>query len=189
MAGRCALRYWTLRSLMPGSGCSARFWIIRSHVFARWCVSMWNPSWNRSGCSCPVWSSAGRGAIVTVASVAGFFPLPYMAEYAATKAFLISFTQAVAEEVRPFGVRLQVCCPGSTETDFHTTAGFRPRNPLRRHTAEAVVAASLRGLRRRRVVVTVGAGGALLRVLSRCVPASLIAKAAALWLREAGRRT
>lgn len=129
------------------------------------------------------------GAIVTVASTAGFFPLPYMAVYAATKAFLIHFTQGLAEEVRPFGVHLQVCCPGSTETDFHTTAGFRPRNPLGRHTAAEVVAASLRGLKRGPVVVTVGRSGALLRLLSRCVPDALLIKAAGHWLREAGGKS
>jgi len=63
------------------------------------------------------------GAIINVASLAGLFPIPYMAEYAATKAFIISFSEAIAEEVRPSGVYIQACCPGYTDTDFHQTAG------------------------------------------------------------------
>ncbi|MER3423065.1 MAG: hypothetical protein C4293_07395, partial [Nitrospiraceae bacterium] len=96
------------------------------------------------------------GAIINVASVAGFFVVPYFAEYAATKTFLIVFSRAVAEEVRPFGVTIQVCCPGSTETDFHTTAGFRPKNPLGTQSPAEVVARSLAALRQGPVVLTTG---------------------------------
>ncbi|HJU06408.1 MAG TPA: SDR family oxidoreductase, partial [Nitrospiraceae bacterium] len=71
-----------------------------------------------------------RGAVINVASVAGFYSIPHFAEYSATKTFLIAFSEALAEEVRPFGVHIQVCCPGTTETDFHKTAGFRPGSPL-----------------------------------------------------------
>jgi uncharacterized protein len=124
------------------------------------------------------------GAIVTVASTAGFFPLPYMAEYAATKAFLISFSLALAEEVRSSGVRLQVCCPGSTETDFHRTAGFRPANPLGRDTAARVVRVSLRGLRTGRRLVTVGWRGRVLWWFSRWLPPAFVARAAERWLKR-----
>ena len=124
------------------------------------------------------------GAIVTVASTAGFFPLPFMAEYAATKAFLISFSLALAEEVRSCGVRIQVCCPGSTQTDFHRTAGFRPSNPLGRDTPARVVQASLRGLRTHRVLVTVGWRGGLLRAFSRCLPPAVVARMAGTWLKR-----
>ena len=128
------------------------------------------------------------GAIVTVASTAGFFPLPFMAEYAATKAFLISFSLALAEEVRSCGVRIQVCCPGSTQTDFHRTAGFRPSNPLGRDTPARVVQASLRGLRTHRVLVTVGWRGGLLRALSRCLPPAVVARMAGTWLKRGLQR-
>ena len=122
--------------------------------------------------------------MVTVASTAGFFPLPYMAEYAATKAFLISFSLALAEEVRAWGVRIQVCCPGSTETDFHRTAGFRPANPLGRETPDRVVRASLRGLRTGRRLVTVGWRGRVLWALSRWLPPTFVARAAGMWLKR-----
>ena len=57
------------------------------------------------------------GAIINVASVAGFFPIPYMAEYAATKAFMNSFSEALAEEVRSAGVSIQACFPGYTKSN------------------------------------------------------------------------
>lgn len=119
------------------------------------------------------------GGVVNVASIAGLFPLPYLAEYAATKAFLISLSEALAEEVRPFGVRIQACCPGSTETDFHATAGVRPRNPLGLQAPATVVAVSLAALERGPAVVTIGWRGRFLALLSRAVPRAWLARAAA----------
>lgn len=123
------------------------------------------------------------GAIINVASVAGFFVIPHFAEYAATKTFLIVFSQAVAEEVRPFGVTVQVCCPGSTETDFHTTAGFRPKNPLGAQSPAEVVSRSLSALRGGPVVLTTDWRGRLLAAVSRCAPRGLLIKAAAGWMK------
>jgi uncharacterized protein len=64
-----------------------------------------------------------EGAILNVASVAGFQPLPGMATYAATKAFVISFSEALASELRGSGVSCTVLCPGPTKTDFSRIAG------------------------------------------------------------------
>lgn len=119
------------------------------------------------------------GAIINVSSVAGTFSLPYCAEYAATKAFLIRLTEAVAEEVRPSGVRLQVCCPATTETDFHVTAGFTPKHGLGSQSAEEVVAASLRALDRGRVVVPTGWRARGIMWLGRFGPSGVLARAAA----------
>jgi short-subunit dehydrogenase len=124
-----------------------------------------------------------RGAIINVSSVAGFFPVPYLAEYAATKAFLISFSQAVAEEVRPFGVRVQVCCPGNTATDFHATAGYRIKNLLGTLRPEDVAGHSLAALERGRVVVTMGWRERAAVRLSRCVPGTVLARGGARWMR------
>ena len=123
------------------------------------------------------------GGIINVSSIAGLFPLPYMAEYAATKAFLISLSEALAEEVRPFGVHVQACCPGSTETDFHTTAGVRSGNPLGLQTPATVVAVSLAALERGPTVVTIGWRGRVLALLSRGFPRAWLARAAARRLR------
>jgi len=123
------------------------------------------------------------GAIINVASVAGFMPLAYMTEYAATKTFLIAFSQALAEEVRASGVRVQACCPGSTETDFHQTAGTHPRSPFGSQTSPDVVAASLRAIERGPTVVATHWSGALMDRLGRWVPRGLLARSAAAWIK------
>lgn len=65
----------------------------------------------------------GGGGVINVASTAAFQPLPYMATYGATKAFVLSFTEALAEELRGSGARAMALCPGPVQTDFHTVAG------------------------------------------------------------------
>src|SRR5438445_11611366 len=62
------------------------------------------------------------GTIINVSSAAGFQPIPFMATYAATKAFVTSFSEAIAEENRPFGIKILALCPGSTKTNFHAAA-------------------------------------------------------------------
>jgi short-subunit dehydrogenase len=64
----------------------------------------------------------GRGAVVNVASVAGFAPGPFMATYGATKAFVLSFTEALAAELRGTGVHVLCVCPGLTRTEFQERA-------------------------------------------------------------------
>lgn len=112
----------------------------------------------------------GKGGIINVASVAGFFPIPYMAEYAATKAFIISFSEAVAMEARESGVVVQVCCPGFTETDFHQTAGHRPRHILAPQTAHDVVQTSLKALKSNKTFVTLGWPGIATQWMGRFMP-------------------
>jgi uncharacterized protein len=124
------------------------------------------------------------GAVINVASTAGFFALPFMAEYAATKTFLITFSQALAEEMRPLGVRIQACCPGSTDTEFHQTSGVRANNPLGSDTAAQVVATSLAALHRGPVVVIIGWRGQVVRWLTRFIPATVVTRIAGRWLRK-----
>ncbi|HVN28562.1 MAG TPA: SDR family oxidoreductase [Candidatus Binataceae bacterium] len=64
-----------------------------------------------------------RGTIINVASTAAFQPVPYMATYAATKAFVLNFSEAVALEVKGAGVTVMALCPGPTRTEFQGTAG------------------------------------------------------------------
>src|SRR5215472_6857035 len=64
----------------------------------------------------------GRGTIINVASTAAFQPLPYMATYAATKAFVLSFTEAIAAETAGTGVRVMALCPGPVRTEFQAVA-------------------------------------------------------------------
>ena len=71
----------------------------------------------------PALATAGAGGIINVASTAAFQPLPYMATYGATKAFILHFTEGLAEELRGTGVRAMALCPGPTSTEFGEVAG------------------------------------------------------------------
>ena len=80
----------------------------------------------------------GRGAIVNVASTAAFQPIPTMATYAASKAFVLRLSMAMWHELRPKGVTVLALCPGATETDFWRIAG-NPNGFRRRRTVAQVV--------------------------------------------------
>jgi short-subunit dehydrogenase len=69
--------------------------------------------------------AAGGGHIINVVSMGAFQPVPYLSVYAATKAGLLSFTEALADEVRGTGVRIQALCPGNIPTGFQDVAGTR----------------------------------------------------------------
>jgi short-subunit dehydrogenase len=90
-----------------------------------------------------------RGALINVSSTASFQPMPYIATYAATKAFVASFSMALAEEVRKYGVRVVTLCPGGTQTNFFVASRYRRRNlPGGLQPADEVVAEALRRLDR-----------------------------------------
>ena len=94
----------------------------------------------------------GSGAIVNVASVSAFAPMPHTAVYSATKAALVNFSRGLQTELRGTGVRVQALCPGFTRTRFHSSAefeGFRTEKlpGLLWTQADAVVRDSLRALR------------------------------------------
>ena len=69
---------------------------------------------------------AAHGAIVNVASHAAFQPVPFMAAYAASKAYVLHFSEALREELRPDGVRVLAVCPGATDTGFWAAAKMDP---------------------------------------------------------------
>ncbi len=115
-----------------------------------------------------------RGNIITVASVAGFFPIPYITEYAATKAFLISFSEGLARETQDQGVTIQVCCPGFTDTDFHQTAGHQPKHILFAQSPQQVVQTSLKALQTKRTLVTIGWQGRLALWISKLIPHKIL---------------
>ena len=115
----------------------------------------------------------GRGAIINVSSIAAFQPVPYMSVYAGTKAFILSFTEALSYEVRGSGVRVQALCPGPTATEFlevsQTHSGLLvTRMPML--TPEKVVEASLRGLERNKLRVIPGLANRFLPQLLRVSP-------------------
>ena len=127
------------------------------------------------------------GAIINVASVAGLLPVPYLAQYGATKAFLVSLSEAVAQEVGGFGVRVQACCPSSTETEFHAAAGYAPKDPIRSDSPAEVVAASLAALDAGRVVATVGLRGRMLRWLTCVIPRGMLLRRIAAFMKPGAR--
>lgn len=99
----------------------------------------------------------GHGTIINVSSAAGFQPLPFMATYAATKAFVSSFTEAIAEENRPFGIRILNLCPGSTKTNFFAASDIdRPIQVKGQQTVEEVVETALSALRKGKTVAVSG---------------------------------
>ncbi|GIW43229.1 MAG: dehydrogenase [Candidatus Binatia bacterium] len=100
-----------------------------------------------------------RGAIINVSSLASFQPMPYNATYGATKAYVTSFTEALAEELRGTNIRVQALCPGFTRTEFQARAGLSvSRVPsLLWMSADEVVDASLAALEKGQVVVVPGA--------------------------------
>ncbi len=95
----------------------------------------------------PSMVARGAGAIINVASTAAFQPLPYMAVYGGSKAFVLSFSEALAEEMRGRGVRVLALCPGATQTAFFDVAG-EDASVGRRRTPQQVVSTSLRALER-----------------------------------------
>jgi short-subunit dehydrogenase len=138
----------------------------------------------------PGMRARGRGRIVNVASNAAFQPVPYLTVYAATKAFVLSFTEGLAEEARGTGVRVQALCPGITATEFLEVAQTHPgllvtRMPMM--TPEQVVRASLRGLDRGQVRVVAGWPNRLLGfVVQRLAPRGLARRVAGLLYRPRG---
>jgi short-subunit dehydrogenase len=119
-----------------------------------------------------------RGAIINVGSTAGFQPVPYMAVYGATKAFVLSFTEALWAETRGSGVRVTALCPGSTDTGFFDVAGDDAQVG-HRIAPERVVHAAFRALdRRSSSVVTGGLESWMLTNSSRLAPRQLVARMA-----------
>lgn len=90
-----------------------------------------------------------KGGIINVSSTASFQPLPYTAVYAATKAFVTSFSASLTEELRPFGVKVVTLCPGPTRTGFFEAGQYKSmKMRVAFQSPEAVVAAALKKLDR-----------------------------------------
>ncbi len=117
-----------------------------------------------------------RGTIINVASTAGFQAVPYMATYAATKAFVLSFTEALWDENRLHGVHVMALCPGVTETNFFE-ASEMDRPPLRQvQTPEEVVETTLNALARQKSAVISGWTNWFTIQAERFVPRTLAIK-------------
>lgn len=117
----------------------------------------------------------GRGGVLNVSSIAGMQPMPYVATYSATKAYLSTFTHALHEEVRHHGVTVTNLLPGFTRTEFHPSAeidrSIVPR--LAWMSAEAVARSGLKAVAQGRAQCVPGFGYRVLSGISALTPWSL----------------
>ncbi len=107
----------------------------------------------------PQMRERGSGSIINVSSIAAYQPLPYISVYAASKAFVRSFSEALWAENRQYGVRVLVVSPGPTETNFFEEANFPPalaRNAKSMSTPEEVVDEAMKALENGNAAVVVG---------------------------------
>jgi short-subunit dehydrogenase len=117
-----------------------------------------------------------RGGILNVGSIAGFLPGPGMATYYASKAFVISFTEALRQELKQHGVRVTVLCPGPVQTEFQARAGFRPGfdSAILDVSAADVARQGYRGLMANKRAVLPGLGIKAVPLMLRLFPRSFI---------------
>jgi uncharacterized protein len=121
-----------------------------------------------------------KGGILNVASVASFIPGPRSAVYYATKAYVLSFTEALHQELAPRGVRVCALCPGPVPTEFQARAGVpQARGPESMLlSAEEVARVAYRGFMEGHRVVVPGFGNRLFTVASRLIPRRFLLRAA-----------
>jgi short-subunit dehydrogenase len=124
-----------------------------------------------------------QGAIINVASTAAFQAVPFMATYAATKAFVLSFSEALWEENRTFGIQVMALCPGVTETNFFEAAHGQKPPARASQTPEEVVETALRGLARGKSHIISGWINRVLTESERLAPRSLVTRMAGRMMR------
>ncbi len=139
------------------------------------------------GLLCPM-LEARRGGVINVASTAGFQPVPYMATYAATKAFVLSFTLALATELEGSGVHAMAFCPGPVRTGFQAAAGLeRPGLGVAVLSATRTVEGALHAYERGRTLYVPGVVNAAQTLAARVVPRGVLSWATVRAMRRWGR--
>ena len=120
------------------------------------------------------------GGIINVASTAAFQPGPKMAVYFATKAFVLSLTEALHEELKPHGIKVSCLCPGPTRTEFGDVAGFGGNGLFDRVAMNAaeVVETGLKGLDSNHAVVVPGWTNKVVAASTRFAPRPIVRKIA-----------
>lgn len=129
----------------------------------------------------PEMQARRHGDVMILASTAAFQSVPYISTYAATKAFDLLFAEGLAEEMKPYGVRVCALCPGSTESEFAEVAGQTHVAAAKRHreTAEKVARTGLRALAAGKSYVISGLGNYLGVLGERVVSRRFVARVAA----------
>lgn len=119
-----------------------------------------------------------RGDVLILASTASFQAVPFISTYAATKAFDLLFAEGLAEEMKPYGIRVCALCPGSTETEFHAVSG-QEKFINRAETAQKVARTGLQALAAGKSYVISGLGNYLGAHGERLVPRRFVTRTAA----------
>lgn len=136
----------------------------------------------------PSMAAQRRGGILNVASTAAHQPMPYMAVYGATKAFLMSWSVALGEELRSRGVRVCALCPGPVPTRFQevagTVLGFQSIAAL---SAEETARRGLEGYERGREVVVTGAVNTVQTLTSKVLPRAVVTRSLGFAMKRMGR--
>ena len=117
-----------------------------------------------------------RGGILNLGSIAGFVPGPGMAVYYASKAYVLSFSEALRQELAPLGVRVTTLCPGSVSTEFQGRAGLKPgfEHEILNVSASDVAQAGYRGLMANKRAVLPGPGTKIVPFMLRLFPRRFI---------------
>lgn len=127
-----------------------------------------------------------RGDVMIVSSTAAYQPVAYLATYAATKAFDRLLAEALAEEVRRYGVRVSALCPGPTTSEFNQVAGARPEESRGYQSAQEVALAGLEGLAKGRPWVIPYLSGRFQVFAQRLAPRRVVSRAVERMFRPAG---
>jgi short-subunit dehydrogenase len=131
----------------------------------------------------------GSGAVLNVASVAGFQPVPLESVYAATKAFVLTFTEGLHEELRGSGIKVSCLCPGFTRSEFQQRAGIDAAQKLPDflwQTADEVAKAGLDALFAGKALCVPGTHNKVLGGLTHFAPRSVVRASSGLMLRRMG---
>ena len=128
------------------------------------------------------------GTIINIASTAAFQPIAYFSAYAASKAYVLSLSEGLAEEVRPYGIHVVALCPGPTRTEFMDTAGLKLGGLKYADAvfmnAEDVVEACMHAVRKREVVRIPGTLNALTARSMPFLPRRLVARVSGKLMRQ-----
>ena len=132
-----------------------------------------------TGLFLPLMQQRQNGTIINVSSIAAFQPIPYMSVYAASKAFVLNFSEALWEENKDKGVNILVSCPGPTKSKFYDRADFPEDttglNDITMASAEEVVSQTLDALEKEKsTVVAGGFANQIIASLPRIVPRDLL---------------
>lgn len=137
-----------------------------------------------------VMAGRGHGQILNVASIAAFQPGPWMSNYYASKAYVLHLSEGLREELRPYGVKVSVLCPGPTHSAFFRTAqldasSFEQGKLML--SAEEVALIALQGLAKNRAIIIPGWRNRLLCLAPRFFPRFLVRRLVARLNRRFGR--